>query len=124
MAAKKTSTDARLSLERAFDAVPNLDAKFKKMLEELFTTEKVKMVWQTIVCPCCGKKRRHHLAIPVDDWNARVKALDLLLTQAKGKPAETKKLDVSITAAKTRQELENASEEDLLLLASGAADAE
>lgn len=111
--------DARAALEQVFDAIPDLDQKWKTLIEEAFTAEKIRDVSVGITCKCCEKYRKYVIAVPIPDWSARVKALDLLLTQAKGKPAETKVVDLKVFAAQTRDELERMSDEDLALVAAG-----
>lgn len=119
--AKNSGTDARAALEQVFDAIPDLDKKWKTLIDEAFKAEKIRDVSVGITCKCCEKYRRYVIPVPLPDWSARVKALDLLLTQAKGKPAETKVVDLKVYAARTRDELAQMSDEDLALLAAGTA---
>lgn len=116
---KPAASDARAALEQVFDSIPNLDRKWRTLVEEAFAAEKVRDVSVGITCKCCGKYRRYVITVPLPDWSARVKALDLLLTQAKGKPAETKVVDLKVFAAKTRDELARMSDDELALLAAG-----
>jgi hypothetical protein len=112
-------SDARLSLEQVFDSIPDLDAKWKTLIEEAFAAEKSREVSVAITCKCCNELRKYVVNVPLPDWSARTKALDLLLTQAKGKPAETKIVDLNLTAATTRQELIQLSDAELALIVAG-----
>lgn len=111
------SRDARATLEQVFDAIPDLDKKYKQLIEDAFATEKLREVSVAVTCKCCGEQRKYVIQVPLPDWSARVKAIDLLLTQAKGKPAETKVVDLNVTAVQTRAELEAMSDEQLALVA-------
>lgn len=114
---KAPASDARLSLERVFDSTPNLDAKWRQLIDDAFAAEKVRDVSVGITCKCCGKYRRYVIPVPLPDFASRTKALEALLTQAKGKPAETKTVDLNVRAATTRAELEALSDEQLALVA-------
>lgn len=116
MAARKP-TDARAALSSVFDSIPNLDKRWRTLIEEAFAAEKTRDVSVGITCKCCGKYRRYVVPVPMPDFAARTKALDLLLTQAKGKPAETKTVDLKVYAARTRAEIEAMSDEELALVA-------
>lgn len=117
MAGQPSKRDARLALERVLDAVPDLDEKFRGLIEEAFTVERMREVSVPITCKECGEQRKYVVQVPLPDISARIKGIDLLLTQAKGKPAETKVVDLNITAAQTREELEAMSDEQLALVA-------
>jgi hypothetical protein len=95
--------DSRLLLEEVFDAIPGLDEKFKTLIEDAFTYERIRDVSVGVTCKCCGEFRKYVVPVSIPDFKARVDAIDRLLTQAKGKPAETKVVDLNVTAVKTRR---------------------
>lgn len=117
MAGRPATRDARLALERVLDSVPDLDEKYRLLIEEAFAADRLREVSVPITCKECGEQRKYVVQVPLPDISARIKGLDLLLTQAKGKPAETKVVDLNVTAAKTRAELEAMSDEELALIA-------
>lgn len=117
MAGQPTKRDARQTLERVLDAVPDLDAKYRQLIEDAFAAERIREVSVPITCKECGEQRKYVIQVPLPDLASRIKGIDLLLTQAKGKPAETKVVDLNVTAVKTRQELEAMSDEQLALVA-------
>lgn len=117
MARRKQTADSRATLEQVFDAIPNLDRKFKQLIEDAFAAEKVRDVSVGITCKACDKYRRYVIPVPLPDFASRVKAIDMLLTQAKGKPPETKTVDLKVFAAKNRAELEAMSDEELAIAA-------
>lgn len=112
-------SDARLALEQVFDSTPGLDDKWRKLIDEAFAAERIREVSTAITCKCCGKERKYLVKVPLPNWSDRAKALDMLLTQAKGKPAETKKIDLNVLAVQTRADLEQLSDEELALVAAG-----
>lgn len=109
--------DARVLLEEVLDSTPDLDAKYRDMINEAFAVERIREVSTAITCKCCGKERKYLVKVPLPNWADRAKAIDMLLTQAKGKPAETKKIDLNVLAVKTRADLEQLSDEELALIA-------
>lgn len=111
------SRDARVTLADVFDSIPGLDEKYRELIEGLFASEKIREVSTAITCKCCGKERKYLVAVAMPNYMDRAKALDVLLTQAKGKPAETKTIDLNLTAVKTRDELAEMSDEQLALIA-------
>jgi len=119
---KASPTDARAALERVFDSIPDLDRKWRDLLEAAFAAEKQREMWVAVECKHCNRPGKYRVTIAIANWMERAKALTMLLEQAKGRPAETKKLELSVLAAQTRMELEAASEEELLALAGGAAE--
>lgn len=124
MAGRPQTRDARQTLERVLDQVPDLDAKYKTLIEEMFAAERMREVSVPITCKECGEQRKYVIQVPLPDLVSRVKGLDMLLTQAKGKPAETKLIDLNVTAAHTRAELEGMSDEQLALLAAAQVEEE
>lgn len=117
MAGRPQTRDARQTLERVLDAVPDLDEKYRQLIEDAFAAERIREVSVPITCKECGEQRKYVVQVPLPDLASRIKGIDLLLTQAKGKPAETKVVDLNVTAVKTRQELEAMSDEQLALVA-------
>jgi hypothetical protein len=114
------SADARVSLEQVFDSIPGLDDKWRSLILEAFDAERVREVSTAITCKCCGKERKYMVKVHLPNWADRAKALDMLLTQAKGKPVETKTIDLNLFAAQTRGELEQMSDDELALMAATA----
>ena len=80
--------DLREVLDKALD---EQSEQIRKLVEEAFRYERSKEVWTTVVCKHCGKSGRYSITVDLPDYKERVKAIDLLLTQAKGKPRETVK---------------------------------
>lgn len=113
------SRDARAALDRVLDSIPDLDDKWRALVIEAFEAQKPREVWATFTCKNtkCGKKQKHAVVVQIPDFNARAKLLDILLNQAKGKPAETKRVDLTARVAQNRRELEQMTDEQLLELA-------
>ena len=114
---RKPPADARLALEQVFDSIPDLERKWKTLIEAAFSAERQREISVAITCKCCGETRKYMVVVPIPDWSARTKALTELLTQAKGKPVETQRVDLAVHAARTREELERMSESQLLAIA-------
>jgi len=68
------------------------DEAIKALIEDSLTAEKT--VWAEIVCKKCRRPGKYPVVIP--DIQARAKVLDIMATQGKGKPTETKKVDVEV----------------------------
>lgn len=117
MAGQPQTRDARQTLERVLDAIPDLDAKYKQLIEDAFAAERIREVSVPITCKECGELRKYVIQVPLPDLASRIKGIDLLLTQAKGKPAETKVIDLNVAAVQTRAELEAMTDEQLALVA-------
>lgn len=117
MAGRPKTRDARQTLERVLDAIPDLDEKYRQLIEDAFAAERIREVSVPITCKKCGKQCKYVVQVPLPDLASRIKGIDLLLTQAKGKPAETKVVDLNVTAVQTRAELASMSDEQLALLA-------
>lgn len=113
--AKATEADFRQSLGRVLDETPELDDKLRSLIDQLFSSETQKTTWVTIVCQECSKKRRYEVAVPQPNYMDRIKAIDMLATQGLGRPGQSAKPPVSLD--RTRAELEQASDEELLLIA-------
>lgn len=86
--------DLREVLDEALDAQSET---IKNLVEEAFKYERRKDIWVSVVCKHCGKMARYPVTVELPDYKERVKALDLLMTQAKGKPKETVRHDVVIS---------------------------
>lgn len=111
------SRDARVALEQVFDSIPDLPGKWRALILEAFESEKVREVSVAITCKACNEERKYLVPVHLPNWADRAKAIDMLLTQAKGKPAETKTIDLNVMAAQTRAELEGMSDEQLAVIA-------
>ena len=95
----------------------------KQMLEETLLANKDQLVKGVqIICKDCGHKRIYDIPVQVPDVLTRLKGFEIIANQLQGKPAETQKVEVNVTA-RTIGELEALSNEDLAALA-GAEDAE
>ena len=89
--------DMRQLIEQAFDELASDDAEtVKNFVRDAFALEKEKSVFAEFTCKDCGKRQRHEIKVKIPDFKERAKAIDQLLTQAKGKPRETKQLDVRV----------------------------
>lgn len=100
--------DLRVLLEEVFDELAVDDKEtIKQFVREAFTLERQREVWvpievtQTFKCKC-GKtttrttKKKVSALVPIPDYRERARAIDLLLTQAKGKPRETVKHELNL----------------------------
>lgn len=95
----------------------------KQMLEETLLANKDQLVKGVqIICKDCGQKRIYDIPVQVPDVLTRLKGFEIIANQLQGKPAETQKVEVNVTA-RTISELESMSNEDLAALA-GAEEAE
>ena len=95
----------------------------KQMLAETLLAQKEQLVkGYTIICKDCGTKRIYDIPVQVPDVLTRLKGFEIIANQLQGKPAETQKVEVNVTA-RTIAELDAMSNEDLAALA-GAEDAE
>lgn len=70
------------------------DETIKSLIEESLAADKTISV--EIFCKHCRRSGKYPVDIP--DIQARVKALDVLVNQAKGKPKETTQVDVNVQA--------------------------
>ena len=94
----------------------------KQMIEETLLASKEQLVKGfEIICKDCGQKRIYDIPVQVPDVLTRLKGFEIIANQLQGKPAETQKVEVNVTA-RTIGELEALSNEDLAALA-GAEDA-
>jgi hypothetical protein len=78
--------DLREVLDKVLD---EQSEEIKKLVQEAFKYEREREFWTLIVCKHCGKNGKYPVKVQLPDYKERVKALDLLMTQAKGKPKET-----------------------------------
>jgi len=86
-------TDLREVLDQALD---EQSEEIKKLVEQAFQQEKRREIWVTITCKGCGRMAKYPTVVDLPDYRERVRALDTLMTQAKGKPKETVKQEVTI----------------------------
>jgi hypothetical protein len=83
-----------------------------------FEQEKEKTAWVTSTCKHCKGKQREEVVVRIPDYQARARAIETLLNQAKGKPAERKTVTVDVT----HRGLEQLADDELRQLASGRAE--
>ena len=84
--------DLRDLLGQALDDIePEI---IRKMVREALTYEKEKQTWVSIKCRSCGVPGRYPVIYTLPDHRERAKVLDILLNQAKGRPKETKRVEV------------------------------
>jgi hypothetical protein len=108
---RRLARDARAGLRRDPEPRPEVQA----LIEEAFAAEKTREVSVAHHVQVLREAPPYVIPVALPDFASRVKAIDMLLTQAKGKPAETKTVDLKVFAAKTAPELEAMSEEELAL---------
>ena len=82
--------------------------KVTQLVDDLFDMKKPGRGW----CKQCGGK----VAAEFPDYKGQAQALALLMDQGKGKPAETRKVDVTATVKKDLAEM---SDDELAALAAG-----
>jgi hypothetical protein len=87
----------------------------RELVESTLSSEKEREEWVTICCKECGETRRYSVRVKMPDFKERTKALQILLDQAKGKPAETLKLEggLTIRAQNITNEIPDMSREQL-----------
>lgn len=112
------SQDVRERLARFVDEIG--DDQLREFVREAFTHEKTKQIYADIRCPDCDRRWRQEVSVPVPDYKERAKAVEMILNQGKGKPAEQKTVTVSVTA-RTIRDLESASSEELAAIVAGEA---
>jgi hypothetical protein len=107
-------------LGRVLDGID--DEPLRLLVEEAFRGQSTKNVWHAFACDKCGKKQKHEVAVEVPSakLSERVKALTALLDQAKGRPAEQRKVTVDVTV-RALEDLRSLSDGQLAAIASGAA---
>lgn len=98
-------SDFRKRLAKALDSLE--DEQVQSLITDALGAEKV--IWPVIVCPNCGHD--HKPAVEVADLNTRIKAVQILADQGKGRPAEQKTIDVNLNA--TVGSLHELSDEEL-----------
>ena len=95
-----------------------LRAKALAIWEQAFDAEKELLVKGVgVVCRNCHKQHLYDIPVSVPDLVTRVKALEVLLNQQMGKPAES--VEVRVSLPSTLEELEALSSAELAQLAAG-----
>jgi hypothetical protein len=115
-------TDFRVRLNREIDG--RSDEEIKRIVDDAFGGSN-RRIMRRVYCPSCEFKFDHEFTVP--DGAKTVDAVTKLLAEAKGKPTETRRVEVDITA-RTMDELEELSDRQLAELAAaelaGAEEAE
>lgn len=112
--------DVRERLARFVDEIG--DDELREFVREAFSHEREKRVYADVRCPKpgCGHRWSEEVRVPVPDYKERAKAVEMILNQGKGKPAEQRVVQVSVTA-RTIRDLELASSEELAAIVAGEA---
>ena len=88
------------------------------MWEQVLSADKELVVKGVgVVCRTCHKQHLYDIPVSVPDLVTRVKALEVLLNQQMGKPAES--VEVRVSLPSTLEELEALSSAELAQLAAG-----
>ena len=114
-------SDLRERLAVVLDGIE--DDAVRELVAEVFTGTKKQSVWHTFECRECDQKQRLEVEVevPAAKFAERVKALQMLLDQGKGRPAERKVQTIDVTV-RHLGELRELSDEQLAAIASGVAE--
>jgi len=106
--------DLREVLDEALD---DHSDEIRNLVKEAFKYERDKEFWVTVTCKHCGRAGKYPVMIQLPDYKERVRALDLLMTQAKGKPKETVRHEgvIGLKAVESMSAAELEEEERLIL---------
>ncbi len=92
------------------------DEMIKAFIKESFDAKSEVSRMSQVKCPACKHEFSKRLTITLPNFQARAKAIEVLLNRVKGKPKETVKVEQTIKVS-TREELESLSVEELFALA-------
>ena len=109
-------SDLRHAINAALDEVAADEPEaIRSFVQEAFALEREKEVWAPVTCKHCRRSGKYVVQVKIPDYRERTKAIALLLDQAKGKPAETKRIEATVDLG--LRDMKQLSTEELLVLA-------